>query len=84
MKKEDAENPPEPPARGVSLMQMARRELAEDPQLHLFPEQRAYLSFQKYCRMLNIIPVPTFEQWKDSSARAFGEPRYELKPLNVR
>lgn len=74
MRKEAAENPPEQPARGVSLLSLARRDLAQAAQLELFREEAVYARYVKYCKMCNIFPIQSFESWRGSTAKVFFEP----------
>lgn len=58
--------------RGVSLVSQARRDLAKDPQLHLFPERKAYETYLWYCGIVHIISPMSFEEWRIKSREVFG------------
>lgn len=55
----------------ISLAAQAHRDLVNDPQFPLFPEQRAYATYKWYCSIVHVPPM-SFEQWRETT-RALGE-----------
>jgi hypothetical protein len=67
---------PEREGGAVSLAEKARRDSELDPQLHLFPEHKAYRTYLWYCSIIHHPRPMTFEEWKSASAQVFGQSAY--------